>query len=491
MINRAITARMATPQPVNPPPEQTLGDKSARWYASNLGFFDPNYENKTITTGDAMKHAGKDTIFRDVHLFVERIRDVAAIKRDELVRQNLSTCLKGAALTWYTSELIPDQKQLLKLGRGVEEWEQKLVAQFKERPNIAMATIVRERYTIVDARNRREPREYAGVITCAAKSAELGTTGHIIMLIYNGLDLEFQRDLPTLLLTTPLEQFLQQLDDRKDIWWGLAQSARPVGRLATNLYYASRPYKSSYYNNPYQPSNEGQSRFNSYSGASVGKSLPYRPPYRKNPYRQAQDRSDMEQESARQIEAPKPKLMITAGGTSESDLPSRQDNKFNASGAGNLFRPKQASEEHERWSNWYRQPYGNWRQQNRPQASYFVEHEQHYEHHPGEQILDDVDQKDEEHKDATTEQSGEHGKSYDQIEYGYHVDTATTSCPRVIRCRNCAATFMSNNKLHIHIRNCRQAKDTTRADDRRHIKSSNTMVVKSMAQTDSSGGFAF
>ena len=122
------------PQPIKQPAEQARdGDKlNARWYAADLGFFDPNYKGKTVTTGEAMEHLGKNTIFRDVHLFVERAKDVAAIQGDEMVRQNLVTCLKGAALAWYTSELIADQKQLLKMGHGIEEWEQKLVAQFKK-----------------------------------------------------------------------------------------------------------------------------------------------------------------------------------------------------------------------------------------------------------------------------------------------------------------------------------------------------------------------
>ena len=55
-----------------------------------------------------------------------------------------------------------------------------------------MATIVQEKYTTTDARNRRKPQEYAGIIIRAAKSAELEATAHIIMLIYNGLNLEFQ-----------------------------------------------------------------------------------------------------------------------------------------------------------------------------------------------------------------------------------------------------------------------------------------------------------
>lgn len=65
MINRAITAWMATPQPVNQISEQAKeADKhNSRWYAANLRFFDPKYNSKSVTTGEAMEHAGKDTIF--------------------------------------------------------------------------------------------------------------------------------------------------------------------------------------------------------------------------------------------------------------------------------------------------------------------------------------------------------------------------------------------------------------------------------------------
>ena len=155
-----------------------------------------------------MEHAGKDTIFRDVHLFIEQAKNIAAVRGDKLVKQNLSTCLKSTALAWYTAELIADQKRLLKMEQGIDKWKTKLVAHFKERLNVAIATIVRERYTLADARSKREPCEYAGVIIWAAKSAELGSAGHIVMMIYNGLELEFQRDLQMPALTIPLEQFL-------------------------------------------------------------------------------------------------------------------------------------------------------------------------------------------------------------------------------------------------------------------------------------------
>lgn len=99
IINRAITARIATPQPGSVPPDQAKDAEqpNAQWYVADLGFFDPNYDNKTITLGEAMEHAGKDTIFRDVYLFIERAKDIAAVWGDKIVRQNISTSLSKPA----------------------------------------------------------------------------------------------------------------------------------------------------------------------------------------------------------------------------------------------------------------------------------------------------------------------------------------------------------------------------------------------------------
>jgi hypothetical protein len=81
-----------------------------------------------------------------------------------------------------------------------------------------MTTIIRERYTMNDARRRREPREYASVIMRAARSAELESDAHQVMMIYNDLDLEFQRNIPLPGLITDIQNFLQSLNDKKDIW---------------------------------------------------------------------------------------------------------------------------------------------------------------------------------------------------------------------------------------------------------------------------------
>ena len=73
-----------------------------------------------------------------------------------------------------------------------------------------------------DARQHREPREYAATMLRVSKSAEIGSTANHIFLIYNGLDVEFQRDLPLPNVATDLDIFLRSLDDHKHIWWQLA-----------------------------------------------------------------------------------------------------------------------------------------------------------------------------------------------------------------------------------------------------------------------------
>lgn len=171
----------------------------------------------------SIEHAGKDTYFRDVHLFTERIKDIAAVKNAELVRNNLNTCLRGTALACYTGVLTDNQKRLVKLGGGVEEWVHALLKRFKESPQLT--TITKERYTMEDARRRREPFEYAQTITRAAKSTNM-TTFSQIYLIYNGLELKLQRDLSKPTEQTTMEAFLQETEDNKEIWWDLGARYR-------------------------------------------------------------------------------------------------------------------------------------------------------------------------------------------------------------------------------------------------------------------------
>ena len=88
------------------------------------------YEGKSVSSGPPMEHAGKETFFQDVHLFINRAKEIAMIKGGELTRNSIWMSLHGTALEWYTAELTDVEKRILKYGNGdtIEEWSNMLLS---------------------------------------------------------------------------------------------------------------------------------------------------------------------------------------------------------------------------------------------------------------------------------------------------------------------------------------------------------------------------
>ena len=101
-------------------------------------------------------------------------------------------------------------------------------------------------------------------------------------------------------------------------------------------------------------------------------------------------------------------------------------------------------------------------------------------------------------EDSHAEQQHEKDQQdgYYQDQFGYHV--GTTIIPRTPRkrCRNCATTFTSNNKLHAHLKRCRpnmhgDIGSRTPAEPAIGTRSKGIAMIKSKAAGDKSNGLAF
>ena len=189
-----------------------------RWNAFELKFFDSLYDEKSAVTDNVIEHFDKNTYFRNIHIFIERIKNIAHIKNDTIVRNNLYICLRETVLTWYISNLKENQKRLIKLRNEMNEWIRVLLKKFRQFFNIVMTTVVREKYIMKDVKRKRKSIEYAQVITRVVKFAEMSVYNQIY-LIYNDLDLKFRKDLSISLETTKMNEFLSDLDFKKEIWW--------------------------------------------------------------------------------------------------------------------------------------------------------------------------------------------------------------------------------------------------------------------------------
>ena len=85
-----------------------------RWITADIKFFDFHYDEKIVATASAIEHAEKNTYFRNIHVFIERVKDIIIVKNFELIWNNFYTCFRRIALKWYIFTLIKEVKFYVK-----------------------------------------------------------------------------------------------------------------------------------------------------------------------------------------------------------------------------------------------------------------------------------------------------------------------------------------------------------------------------------------
>lgn len=195
----------------------------ARWNSSDIEFFDFNFESQTTVTDVVVKHVEKDTYYRDVHVFVERIKKMTIVLNIDKVRQNLFTCLRDTALLWHTAELKENARLLFIYEKDVNHWIKKLTTRFKELVSMTTTSLLRERYIMKNVRRSREFKKYAQKIIRAVKSAEMKFIFNQLNIIYNDIDVKLRRDFRRFSNITFIDIFLQNMNECKNIWWDLAR----------------------------------------------------------------------------------------------------------------------------------------------------------------------------------------------------------------------------------------------------------------------------
>ncbi len=220
-------------------------DHCNRWNSTEVRFFDFMYNDKFMHTDDFLKHSDKKTYFRDVHLFIEHVKNILYIKDINLVRTNLWICLQDIAMKWYIKELINDEKRLIKYKDDVNEWIHALIKCFCEQSCIALNMIIKERYIMKDAWWNCKPCKYAQIILKAVKSTKLNFIFNQLSIIYNDIDLKFQKDLMISTFVIKINDFLHNMNNRKYIWWELAAKYRENIEFSINMLNINRSIESS------------------------------------------------------------------------------------------------------------------------------------------------------------------------------------------------------------------------------------------------------
>ncbi|KAG7004444.1 hypothetical protein G7Y79_00025g057300 [Physcia stellaris] len=85
---------VGSPDPAGPPGN----DDDVKWNAQETEFFDPWYEEKNVIIGNPIEHSGKNTYFRNVHFYIEKIKNMILLKDVDIIRANLYSCMRDHAL---------------------------------------------------------------------------------------------------------------------------------------------------------------------------------------------------------------------------------------------------------------------------------------------------------------------------------------------------------------------------------------------------------
>ena len=70
-----------------------------RWNVDEIDFFDSLYDDKSTAIVEFIEYIDKNTYFRNVTYFIERVKNIIEVKNVELIRQNFYTCFRDIALT--------------------------------------------------------------------------------------------------------------------------------------------------------------------------------------------------------------------------------------------------------------------------------------------------------------------------------------------------------------------------------------------------------
>lgn len=134
---------------------------------------------------------GKEIIYRDVHLFCQRLWDIAHLRDEEPVCTNAPTCLRGAARASYVGTLDDSKHNGFRtMNDGLKRFTDALTARFKNQVYDAIGLMLSTTYTTAMARNREDPAAYVQQLIRHAKDSNITSVLNRLMFAFTNIQPE-------------------------------------------------------------------------------------------------------------------------------------------------------------------------------------------------------------------------------------------------------------------------------------------------------------
>ena len=237
------------------------------WRADEVGFFFPDLHSSYGTT--EIVTIGKDSFYRNASVFLDRLDDIVKLKGGELVRANLPTCLRGAALQWYTTELTDIEKASFRSPSNMQpqdtiyRWHQALKRRWDPPAALALQNFMNTKYTVNMAQSGMSVVQYFSTKLRLAKEAGFDNVHQQLLAVWNGIDIEIRKHIDEPDETTSIDRFRRKLEDKERLWKEemTTQRLRAQGNFPTRRWtydYCPTAPQPRFANVPYSPSQSGQ-----------------------------------------------------------------------------------------------------------------------------------------------------------------------------------------------------------------------------------------
>ena len=227
-----------------------VGERSTKdWTAKKVEFFDSIADElKSIINLD------KHIFYNNIYVFVDRLKDVAIIRKKNKLKNVISQYLRDIALIWHFTKLFNIEKEIYR-EMSLINWYNFLIKRFKKRTSAALINVQSIKYTLNDAREQRNFKIFAQNFFRQTKAAEITFIYNQLCMIWNNLNWKFRLHILQLKETITIQFFLKQVDDQIDIWHEMFSIKQNYSQFRRNLnskqYYSSqkRSQNSQFYRN--------------------------------------------------------------------------------------------------------------------------------------------------------------------------------------------------------------------------------------------------
>jgi dUTPase len=483
---------------------------NGHWKSDDVGYFTPD------PSSDAHVRTTKGTTYYlNVYAFINQLKALVPLKSEEVVRANLPSCLREAAARWYSAELSDEERQDLSVRSLPLGWYATLERRFKPRPTEALTKVMSPAsiYSWRDVRAGRSVTEWAQNMLRDAQAADITGTTTLLRMVWTRLEPALQRDVREPTAATTISQFMADLDQRYGQWSEMSRRARPR---------QTQPQPARYQGQQQRQYGAPRYGYNRPSGPGFRAQLPFRP-YNPNPGTDTPQLTWNPNRDTQQQRQPQwdvyvpPPNAPQAQGQRPSYAPQQQARPFQGQ-----YQPRQQQQQQQPsrdlsrtnqagqlllsdkpwnqagYSNTgyaARQPRTGTRPWGRPQAAAYMADSQEVsppsdppgQSDPPEANLADVafydgerfyvPQADAYYADDDYTSYAEYPPEEDPQAYWqappFPDDDDSQPCYNVVEdeaeptvtCLHCSTTFMSNNKLHAHLKDCAPKRTAAAVDD--------------------------